>query len=83
MLGDPQGQNIFIKTALNQIGTHCLQKFFDFCSKTESLIIQITSLIKTVPSDQIMLLIKNLNGCHVLKKILMMFCPIDFRGENH
>ena len=29
-----------------------------------------------------MLLITNLNGCHVLKKILTMICPIDFRSLN-
>lgn len=26
-----------------------------------------------------MILIKNQNGCHVLKKVLGLICPVDFR----
>lgn len=29
LLGDSQGHQLFIKTAMNQIGTHCMQKLFD------------------------------------------------------
>lgn len=29
MLGDTQGYIMFVKSAINTIGTHCLQKFFD------------------------------------------------------
>ena len=78
-----QINQVFVKSAMNTIGTHCLQSFIEQM-KSPDLIKRMIDLLLQTKSDnksQILLLVRNQNGCHVLKKVLQVISPIDLRKD--
>jgi hypothetical protein len=62
------------KIALNQHGTRALQKMIEFVSKPEQ-----TALIIEALRDDVVALIQDLNGNHVIQKCLNHLSPTDAR----